>query len=108
MSQASHASDASDASDASKDERPPLPSGVVVFVKRDCPTCEFVVPMLNAIGEKVPLTVYTQDDPDFPPDIDAVDDTDLTFSWLYDIEAVPTILRVESGREVERSLGWHR
>ena len=89
-------------------ERPPLPSGFVVFVKRDCPTCELVVPILAALSEEVPLTVYTQDDPAFPSGLEAIDDTDLTLSWHYEIEAVPTLLRVESGREVERVLGWHR
>ena len=101
-------SQAPSASEASPAERPPLPSGVVAFVKRDCPTCELVVPILEAISSQVPLTVYTQDDPEFPAGIDALDDTDLTVSWHYDIEAVPTLLRVESGREVERAIGWHR
>jgi hypothetical protein len=90
------------------DERPPLPSGVVAFVKRDCPTCELVAPVLAAIGRSVPLTVYTQDDPDFPADVTRVDDRDLRMSWHHEIEAVPTLVRVESGREVERALGWHR
>ena len=94
--------------ESSATERPPLPSGVVAFVKRDCPTCEFIVPMLGAIESELPLTVYTQDDPSFPPGVDAVDDCDLSISWQHDIEVVPTLLRVESGREVERALGWHR
>jgi hypothetical protein len=93
---------------SSAPERPPLPTGVIAFVKRDCPTCELVEPILAAIARKVPLTVYTQDDPTFPEGIDPIDDTDLSVSWHHDIEAVPTLLRVESGREVERALGWHR
>jgi hypothetical protein len=93
---------------SSAPERPPLPTGVIAFVKRDCPTCELVEPILAAIAGKVPLTVYSQDDPSFPAGIDAIDDTDLSVSWHHDIEAVPTLLRVESGREVERALGWHR
>lgn len=88
--------------------RPALPSGVVAFVKRDCPTCELVEPILRAIAKKVPLTVYTQDDPKFPAGLTPVDDTDLTISWHYDIEAVPSLLRIEEGREVTRALGWHR
>ncbi len=89
-------------------ERPPLPSGLVAFVKRDCPTCLLVAPILEAIAKQTPITVYTQDDPEFPPGIEAVDDTDLSVSWHHEIEAVPTLLRVDSGREVERALGWHR
>jgi hypothetical protein len=89
-------------------EKPPLPDGLVAFVKRDCPTCELVAPVLRAIAKETPLTVYTQDDPAFPAGIDAADDTDLAVSWHHEIEAVPTLVRVESGREVERVLGWHR
>ena len=88
--------------------KPVLPAGVVAFVKRDCPTCELVAPVLAALGERVELTVYTQDDPSFPQGVTRVDDTDLAASWHHEIEAVPTLLRVESGREVERALGWHR
>jgi hypothetical protein len=93
---------------ASPETRPELPSGLVVFLKRDCPTCQLVVPVLEAIGKEAPLTIYTQDDPDFPDGLSAEDDTDLRFSWHHEIEAVPTLIRVESGREVERALGWHR
>lgn len=89
-------------------ERPPLPDGLVAFVKRDCPTCELVAPVLRAIAGRATLTVYTQDDPAFPPGLAAVDDTDLAVSWHHEIEAVPTLVRVEGGREVERALGWHR
>ncbi|MFP8873209.1 MAG: thioredoxin, partial [Myxococcota bacterium] len=53
-------------------------------------------------------TVYSQDDPDFPTGLDPQDDTDLAVSWHHDIEAVPTLLRVEDGVEIERVLGWHR
>ena len=88
--------------------KPPLAEGVVAFVKRDCPTCELVGPVLAALSKEVPLTVYTQDDPSFPDGVERVDDTDLSVSWHHEIEAVPTLLRVEGGREVERAIGWHR
>ncbi|MHA7836445.1 MAG: thioredoxin family protein [bacterium] len=96
------------AADAAGSKRPELPSGIVAFVKRDCPTCELVAPVLAAIARQVPLTVYSQDDPDFPPEVSRRDDRDLAVSWQHEVEAVPTLLRVESGREVERALGWHR
>jgi thiol-disulfide isomerase/thioredoxin len=89
-------------------ERPPLPSGVVAFVKRECPTCELVVPVLAELAKRVPLTVYSQDDPDFPPRLRPVDDRALAVSWHHAIEAVPTLLRVADGREVERAVGWQR
>jgi len=85
-----------------------LPSGVVAFVKRDCPTCTLVEPVLAQLAQEVPLTVYTQDDPGFPEGVDPVDDTSLEMSWHCDVEAVPTLLRVEDGIEKERVLGWHR
>jgi thiol-disulfide isomerase/thioredoxin len=92
-------------------ETPALPCGVVVFVKRDCPTCELVAPVLAELADRVALTVYTQDDPAFPETISErarLDDTSLKMSWHHKIESVPTLLRVESGGEVERLEGWNR
>ena len=83
-----------------------LPSGIVAFVKRDCPTCELVVPVLAELATRVSLTIYSQDDPAFPPRLSVVDDRDLSLSWHHSIEAVPTLLRVADGREVERAVGW--
>lgn len=96
------------AANASVPDRPPLPDGIVAFVKRDCPTCEVVAPVLADLAKRSTLKVYTQDDPEFPPDVERIDDRDLAASWHHEIEAVPTLLRVESGREVERAVGWHR
>ena len=74
---------------------PPLPTGLVAFVKRDCPTCELIDPVLGALaGGDEPLTVYTQDDTGFPESVEAIDDLDLTVSWHHDIETVPTLMRV--------------
>ncbi|MGH0030808.1 MAG: thioredoxin family protein [Myxococcota bacterium] len=90
------------------EERPPLPSGLVAFVKRACPTCELVAPVLAEIAARTKLTVYTQDDPTFPEGVDPQDDTRLERSWHHQIDTVPTLLRVEDGVEKERRLGWHR
>ena len=51
--------------------RPPLPDGLVAFVKRACPTCEVVAPVLAQLAREasLPLTVYTQDDPAFPAEV---------------------------------------
>src|SRR5690606_13420515 len=89
---------------------PPLPDGLVAVVKRDCPTCTLVEPVLAQLARSgTPLTVYTQDDPTFPAGVPGVvDDTDLAFSWHHDIETVPTLLLVEQGREVARTVGWSR
>ena len=88
--------------------RPPLPEGLVAFVKRECPTCTLVAPVLAELAKQVPLTVYSQDDPDFPPGLAALDDRSLEMSWHHEIEAVPTLIRVTGGSESGRVLGWHR
>ncbi len=90
-------------------ERPRLPDGVVAVVKRDCPTCVLVAPVLARLaGAGAQLTVFTQDDLTFPDGVEAHDDTDLTVSYLWDIETVPTLLRIQRGEEVERIVGWER
>ena len=52
---------------ASAAKKPLLPDGLVAVVKRDCPTCSLVEPVLRQLQEvSGQLTVYTQDDPSFP------------------------------------------
>jgi len=88
---------------------PPLPDGLVAVVKRDCPTCELVAPVLSDLHDRAGLTVITQDDPHFPVDADWVrHDGDLAISWHHDIEVVPTLLRVVEGSEDRRTVGWSR
>ena len=90
-------------------ERPPLPDGLVAVVKRDCPTCELVAPVLSDLYERAGLTVVTQDDPHFPVDADWVrHDSDLALSWHHDIDTVPTLIRVLDGVEDRRTVGWDR
>jgi hypothetical protein len=86
-----------------------LPEGIVAFVKAECPTCVTVAPVLEQLaGAGVPLTIYSQDDPAFPPGIPVVDDGDLRVSYEHDIEIVPTLLKVEDGRVTESFQGWLR
>jgi hypothetical protein len=88
---------------------PELPDGLVAVVKHDCPTCELVAPVLRHLAAAGTLTVYSQDDPAFPDAAAWVrDDRDLAVSWHHGIETVPTLLRVEGGREVDRTEGWSR
>ena len=89
-------------------ERPTLPDGLVAFVKRECPTCVLVAPVLADLAARTPLTVFTQDDPAFPDHTRRSDDTSLRMSWHHAIETVPTLLRVEDGIERERVVGWQR
>jgi hypothetical protein len=86
-----------------------LPDGLIAIVKSDCPACSLAQPVLVDLAERAGLTVYTQDDPTFPADADwVVDDTDLTTSWHLDLDAVPTLLRIEGGVETARTIGWDR
>ncbi|HYM31443.1 MAG TPA: thioredoxin family protein [Candidatus Cybelea sp.] len=87
-----------------------LPDGLIVIAKRDCPTCVLVEPVLRELdGGGMPLTVYSQDDPSFPSGVSRrVHDGTLETSYRLGIEIVPTLIRVEGGREVARTYGWHR
>lgn len=88
---------------------PPVSDGLVAVVKRECPACQLVVPVLEQLALDAGLTVFTQDDPTFPVDAPwVVDDTDLAVSWGLDLEAVPTLLRFEDGEETARTMGWSR
>ena len=87
---------------ATRIERPTLPDGLVVIVKRECETCQMVAPLLAEFD----ATIFTQDDPTFPAACHPVHDSDLAISWHHDVETVPTLIRVIDGHEVERTVGW--
>ena len=86
----------------------------VAVVKRDCPTCALIEPALAELSLVADLTVYSQDDPDFPAGVTRiVDDRDLVFSWHHDIETVPTLLRLDGDAgddwsAAARIVGWLR
>src|SRR6266487_1198193 len=79
--------------------------GLVAVVKRDCPTCELTAPVLGELARRAGLTVFTQADPTFP---DTVPDLALDMSHRLNIEIVPTLIRLEGGREIARTYGWDR
>jgi hypothetical protein len=86
-----------------------LEDGLIAVVKRDCPTCELAAPVLGELARRVGLQVYTQDDPTFPETVPGrIDDTALDVSHRLKIEIVPTLVRFEQGREVDRTYGWDR
>ena len=86
-----------------------LPNGLIAVVKRDCPTCLLVDPVLVEIERAgKPLTVYVQDDPSFTQVAGSVDDRDLAQSFRLGIEIVPTLIEVVAGHEVQRTIGWVR
>lgn len=81
-----------------------------VFVKRDCPTCELIEPVLRQLAQAHPgVRVYSQDDPSFPSGVANVhDDRSLEQSFRHDVETVPTLVRTRGGQEVDRAVGWVR
>jgi hypothetical protein len=83
--------------------------GLIVVVKHDCPTCTVIVPVLRQLATSpTPLTVYTQDDPQFPEGVSPVDDTSLEHSYRLGIQIVPTLIRRENNLETDRTYGWDR
>jgi thiol-disulfide isomerase/thioredoxin len=87
-----------------------MSDGLVVFVKRECPTCKLVEPVMQRVAKALPaFTVVSQDDPKFPSRVaNLVDDRELDASWLNDVEYTPTLIHFRGGREVERVVGWDR
>ena len=87
-----------------------ISDGLVVFVKRACPTCTLIEPVMREVAQKNnAFRVVSQDDPQFPAGVPGVvDDRELDHSWLNQVEATPTLIRFAAGREVERVMGWDR
>ncbi len=83
--------------------------GLLAIVKRDCPTCELVAPVVAQLAADQGLQVCSQDDPGFPEAVDKVgDDRELDLSHRLNIEIVPTLIRFSDGQEVARTFGWDR
>ncbi len=83
--------------------------GLIAIVKRDCPTCVLTAPVLAELAALGAISVFTQDDPDFPEQLaNRIDDTALSVSHALKIEIVPTLIRRAEGREVARTYGWDR
>lgn len=87
-----------------------LKNGLVVFAKRACETCVLIEQeMLRASREVHGFQVVSQDDPQFPAGVSGVvDDRELDLSWRNNVEFMPTLIRFEGGREIERVVGWDR
>jgi hypothetical protein len=86
-----------------------LPDGFHLIVKRDCPTCTLVEPvMAHLVASGLPLTIYSQDDPTFPALPDVIDDRDLGVSYQTGVEFVPAFIHIKNGIEIQRIYGWNR
>jgi len=82
--------------------------GLVVVVKRDCPTCLLVVPALDQLAETSDVTVVVQDDLEPFAHLSATLDANLDASWALRVTTVPTLLHRAGGTETERTEGWSR
>jgi thiol-disulfide isomerase/thioredoxin len=89
--------------------RTPLPDGLIVVAKADCPTCRLVEPLLEELAQAGPLTVYVQDSTDYATHLEGTQfDETLEYSWRLGTEFVPTLIRVANGKEIARTYGWHK
>ncbi len=86
-----------------------LDDGLVAVVKEDCPTCKLIVGVLQELkASGAALTVVTQDDPSFPEGLSPVHDRELEISYRLNVEAVPTLFRIEAGKILDCKIGWNR
>ncbi|MBT4091297.1 MAG: hypothetical protein HOE30_22655, partial [Deltaproteobacteria bacterium] len=60
-----------------------LPEGFSLFLKKACPTCVLIEPLIQRMSDAgLPLTVYSQDDPLFPTGFARIiDDVNLEYSF---------------------------
>lgn len=87
-----------------------LPDGLIVILKRACPTCALIEPVLAqlASGDQ-PLTVIVQDSADFNVgNGEQIHDASLEWSWRLECEIVPTLIQRAKGEELSRTYGWFR
>lgn len=81
---------------------------LILVVKRDCPTCVLIEPVMAQLAANRAVTIYSQDDPAFPPGLSVVDDSRLEHSYRRTIETVPTLIRLVNGEEQARIVGWRK
>ena len=91
---------------------------LVCFVKEDCPTCNLVMPVLQAAHDagEVPLLTAGQTTDGNRTLIERhgltvplLDDSTLKVSFAYDVETVPLVLLANGdGEEVDRLVGFDR
>ena len=82
-----------------------------VVIKKDCPTCEMIEPVLTELLAHYPgsVSIYVQDDPSFPKSVEnKIDDTSLEFSYKNNIEIVPTLICSTQSKETDRTFGWDK
>ncbi len=97
---------------------PQAEGALVCFIKEDCPTCQELMPVLDAFfahyGEHMPIQVIGQTQEGnsalaaaFSPSFSILDDSALRVSFAADIETVPTLLHTDAnGNELTRLVGF--
>jgi hypothetical protein len=86
---------------------PQVHDGFLVFVKKECPTCNLVRSVIRELANRADsILVFAQDDTSFMDELPIEDDKSLKQSFVHNIETVPTIIRVAAGQEVDRTVGW--
>ncbi len=93
---------------------------LIAFVKEDCPTCDLVMPLVDAlfraVGESTEFFVIGQEAAGNLALVERhrlavpiLDDSTLKVSFAYDIDTVPTLILTDGeGRERERIVGFDR
>ena len=80
-----------------------------LILKKACPTCVLIQPVIEKLAKELDLAVYVQDDPDFFSSLASpIDDSALEFSFANKIEIVPTLLRHHPEHGERRLIGWDR
>ena len=87
----------------------PHVTGYSLFVKKSCPTCELIEPVVKTLsgllGDR--LSIYIQDDMSFLSEIDhRFDDSELEQSYRQKVEIVPTLIRQDE--DGQRVVGWDK
>jgi hypothetical protein len=80
----------------------------VVVVKADCPTCQLIAPVLEALAPRETVALWTQDDPAFPAVPGVQHDVTLKASFDLGVEIVPALIAFSGQEEVARCEGWER
>ena len=96
----------------------PGTESIVCFVKEDCPTCNLVLPLIDALhrnsgigvliagqtaeGNRVLARRHSLNAP-------VLDDSDLAVSFAYDVETVPLVIAADpEGLEADRLVGFDK
>lgn len=93
-------------------------STLLCFLKEDCPTCNLVLPVVDAVAQSDSAQVFALGQTSkgnqilkerYDPAATVLDDSILKVSFAYEVETVPlVILSDHEGRETDRLVGFDR